>query len=102
MLRLGFAGTGLIAWAHGLGLQAMIKGGLIDADIAVVLDQSDQRAQGFAAVFGAEVVGELGELMERCDAAWICTPTVAHRRAVDAAIGAGRAVFCEKPLATGL
>jgi UDP-N-acetylglucosamine 3-dehydrogenase len=102
MLRIGFAGTGLIAWAHGLGLRAMIEGGLIDADIAVVLDQSEHRAQGFAAAFGAAVVGELGELVERCDAVWVCTPTVAHRKAVDAALGAGRAVFCEKPLATGL
>ena len=29
MLRIGFAGTGLIAWAHGLGLQAMIDAGVI-------------------------------------------------------------------------
>jgi predicted dehydrogenase len=102
MLRIGFVGTGLIAWAHGLGLQAMIDGGLIEAEIAVVLDQNEQRAQGFAAAFGADVVAELGQLMERCDAVWVCTPTVAHRKAVDAALGAGRAVFCEKPLATGL
>jgi predicted dehydrogenase len=102
MLRIGFVGTGLIAWAHGLGLRAMIEGGVIDAEVAVVLDRSEQRAQGFAAAFGAEVVDELDHLMERCDAVWVCTPTAAHRKAVDAAIGAGRAVFCEKPLATGL
>jgi predicted dehydrogenase len=102
MLRIGFAGTGLIAWAHGLGLRAMIEDRLIEAEIAVVLDENEQRAQGFAAAFGAEEVGELGELMERCDAVWICTPTVAHRRAVDAAIAISRPVFCEKPLATGL
>jgi predicted dehydrogenase len=40
--------------------------------------------------------------MERCDAVWVCTPTAAHRSAVDAALAAGRAVFCEKPLATDL
>jgi myo-inositol 2-dehydrogenase/D-chiro-inositol 1-dehydrogenase len=102
MLRIGFAGTGLIAWAHGLGLQAMIDGGVIEADICAVLDREEKRAQGFAAVHGAEVVGDLDALMERCDAVWVCTPTVAHRRAVDAALAAGRAVFCEKPLATDL
>jgi predicted dehydrogenase len=102
MLRIGFAGTGLIAWAHGLGLLAMIDGGVIDADIAAVLDQSEKRAEGFAAAFGAEVVSDLAELMERCDAVWVCTPTLAHRSAVDAAANAGRAIFCEKPLATGL
>ena len=52
--------------------------------------------------FGADVVSDLDALMERCDAVWICTPTVAHRNAVDAALAHGRAVFCEKPLATDL
>ena len=102
MLRIGFAGTGLIAWAHGLGLQAMIDAGVIDADISVVFDRSGKRAQGFAAAHGAEVVGDLTELVARCDAVWVCTPTSAHRSAVDAALAGGRAVFCEKPLATGL
>jgi len=102
MLRIGFAGTGLIAWAHGLGLSAMMQAGVIDAEICVVLDRSDNRAQGFAAVHGAEVVGDLDELASRCDAIWVCTPTAAHRAAVDAALAAGCAVFCEKPLATDL
>jgi predicted dehydrogenase len=102
VVRIGFAGTGLIAWAHGLGLQALIECGTIEADISVALDQSQQRAQRFAAAFGAEVVSDLGRLMERCDAVWICTPTAAHAGAVDAALSFGRAIFCEKPLATSL
>ncbi len=102
VVRIGFVGTGLIAWAHGLGLRAMIEAGLIDADISVVLDRSEDRAKGFATAFGAEVVNELDAVMESCDAVWICTPTVAHRSAVDAAISHGRAIFCEKPLATDL
>jgi predicted dehydrogenase len=102
VLRIGFAGTGLIAWAHGLGLQAMIDAGVIDADICVAFDRSEKRAQGFASAHGADVVGDLSELVARCDAVWVCTPTAAHRSAVDAALGAGRAVFCEKPLATDL
>jgi predicted dehydrogenase len=102
VVRIGFAGTGLIAWAHGLGLRAMIEAGAIEADISVVLDQSGTRARRFAAAFGAEVVSDLGQLAERCDALWICTPTVAHRSAVDAAVNHGRAIFCEKPLATSL
>jgi predicted dehydrogenase len=102
VLRIGFVGTGLIAWAHGLGLQAMIDAGVIEANVSVVLDRSAQRAQGFAAAHGAEVVGDLPGLMDRCDAVWVCTPTVAHRSAVDAALSVGRAIFCEKPLATDL
>jgi len=33
---------------------------------------------------------------------WVCTPTAAHADAVRAAARRGRAVFCEKPLATDL
>ncbi|HEX3794792.1 MAG TPA: Gfo/Idh/MocA family oxidoreductase [Acidimicrobiales bacterium] len=102
MLRIGCAGTGLIAWAHGLGLAAMIDAGVIDAEISVVFDRSEKRAQGFAAMVGATVVRDLDELVERCDAIWVCTPTSAHREAVDVAVQAGRAIFCEKPLATDL
>jgi len=102
VLRIGFVGTGLIAWAHGLGLQAMIDAGVIEADVSVVLDRSARRAQGFAAAHGAEVAVDLNGLVERCDAVWVCTPTVAHRGAVDAALMGRRAIFCEKPLATDL
>jgi predicted dehydrogenase len=102
VLRIGFVGTGLIAWAHGLGLQAMIDAGVIEADVSVVLDRDARRAQGFAAAHGAEVVGDLDGLVERCDAVWVCTPTAAHRSAVDAALAGRRAIFCEKPLATDL
>ena len=63
MLRIGFVGSGLIAWAHGLGLKAMIDGGVIDASIVAVHDQRERRAQGFADVVGADgaaVVGSPG------------------------------------------
>ena len=36
MVRIGMVATGLIAWAHGLGLRAMIDGGTIDASLDVV------------------------------------------------------------------
>jgi len=101
MVRLGFVGSGLIAWAHGLGLKAMIDGGVLDASIVAVHDQRERRSQGFAAALGgagAEVVADAGEVAGRCDAVWVCTPTAAHRAAVDAAAAAGCAVFCEKPL----
>ena len=59
-------------------------------------------------VAAVEVVADAAQVARRCDAIWVCTPTSAHRGAVDAALAAGCAVFCEKPLdvdltrATGL
>jgi predicted dehydrogenase len=102
VLRIGFVGTGLIAWAHGLGLQALIAGGLIDASIVAVYDEREKRAGRFAAMCGADVAPDMADVAARCDAVYICTPTAAHRGAVDACVAAGRALFCEKPLAVDL
>jgi UDP-N-acetyl-2-amino-2-deoxyglucuronate dehydrogenase len=111
MLRIGFVGSGLIAWAHALGLKAMIDGGVLNASIVAVHDHHERRARRFADVVGgagdggarpAEVVSSAAEVAARCDAIWVCTPTADHREAVDAALAARRAVFCEKPLSTDL
>ena len=101
MLRIGFVGTGLIAWAHGLGLQAMIDGGVLDASIVAVHDQREKRARGFAEAVGdagTAVASNAAEVARRADIVWVCTPTSAHRGAVDEALAAGVPVFCEKPL----
>ncbi len=101
MLRVGFIGSGLIAWAHGLSLKAMIDSGVVEASIVAVHDQNERRARGFAETLGGdgvEVVADAAEVARRCDAVWVCTPTSSHRPAVDDALAAGCAVFCEKPL----
>ena len=105
MLRIGFVGSGVIAWAHALGLRAMIDGGVIDASIVAVHDPRQRRAQGFIEAVGsvgAAAVGDAAEVAARADAVWVCTPTAAHRGAVDEALAGRRALFCEKPLDTDL
>src|ERR1700690_2818244 len=101
MLRVGFVGSGLIAWGPGLSLKALIDGGVVEEAIVAVSDPHKTRARGFAHVLGGdvvEVVADAAEVARRCHAIWVCTPTSAHRGAVDEALAAGRAVFCEKPL----
>jgi predicted dehydrogenase len=101
MLRIGFVGSGLIAWAHGLGLKAMIDAGVIDASIVSVHDPRERQARGFLDVVGgdgAALAADAHEVAERTDVVWICTPTAGHRPAMDAALAARRSVFCEKPL----
>jgi predicted dehydrogenase len=101
MMRIGFVGSGLIAWAHGLGLKAMIDAGLIDASIVTAHDPRERAAQGFLDTVGgtgAALSVDAAEVAERADVVWVCTPTSSHRQAVDAALAAGRPVFCEKPL----
>ena len=102
MLRIGFVGTGVIAWAHALCLQSMIEGRLIDAALSEAYDIHADRASRFAAVTGASVAGSVADVVARCDAVYVCTPTASHSAAVETAANHGRAVFCEKPLATDL
>ena len=101
MVRIGFLGSGLIAWAHGLGLKAMIDGGVLDASITVAYDLEPRRAERFLDALGAPgatAAADPAEVAARCDVVYICTPTASHRGGIDAALEAGRAVFCEKPL----
>jgi len=102
MLRIGFIGTGMIAWAHALGIQAMIDAGQIDATVMAVYDADEQRAGGFAAANGATATDDAREVCQHCDAVWICTPTAGHPAALEMALAEGCAVFCEKPLARDL
>ena len=48
---------------------------------------------------GGEPAATLDALLDDVDVVWICTWTAAHLEAVEAAVGAGLPVFCEKPLA---
>jgi predicted dehydrogenase len=91
-------GAGLIAFYHGLMLDSCEE----SHEISAVYDVDRQRAEGFRNWKGATVCDSLGELLDRCDAVFVCTWTAAHRDAVLAAAARGTPVFCEKPLATDL
>lgn len=97
-LRVGFLGAGLIATYHSKSLrvsgEAFERAGVYDPDPA--------RAEAFARASGSTVCASEDEVLDSCDAVYICTWTSEHPRLVDAAVARGLAVFCEKPLATTL
>ncbi|MCP3988675.1 MAG: Gfo/Idh/MocA family oxidoreductase [Actinomycetia bacterium] len=97
-LRIGFIGCGLIARTHARGLS-----GLPDIEIGPVTDIDQRRAVAFAAELpAATVVTSPSEVIANSDAVYVCTWTAAHPPLVEQAAEAGRAVFCEKPLAVDL
>jgi predicted dehydrogenase len=94
----GFLGAGLIATYHSKSLRASGA----DVERAGVFDVDRQRAETFAERSGAHACGSEEEVLDSCDAVYICTWTSEHAHLVAAAAERGLAVFCEKPLAVNL
>ena len=97
-LRVGFLGAGLIATFHSKMLRASGEA----FERAGVFDPDPARTEAFAQASGAHACASEEEVLDTCDAVYVCTWTSEHPRLVDAAVGRGLAVFCEKPLATSL
>ena len=97
-VRIGFLGTGFIATYHSKSLK---RGG---ANIvrAGAYDPDTNRAQSFCEASGHVQCASEDEVIATADAVYVCTWTSEHRRLVEKAIAAGKAVFCEKPLSPTL
>ena len=94
-VRIGFLGAGLIATYHSKSLRhsgaPVVRAGVFDPDT--------ERAAAFAAASGHTVCATEEEVLDDCDAVYICTWTNTHPRLLAAAVARGVHVFCEKPLA---
>jgi len=97
-MRVGFLGAGLIATFH----SKMIRRSGVQVERAGVYDPDEGRAARFAAASGSVVCASEEEVLDGCDAVYVCSWTSEHPRLVAAAVERGLAVFCEKPLATTL
>ena len=101
-LRVGFLGAGLIATYHSKSLRRSGVEASHSVVRAGVHDVVAERARAFAAASGHTVCASEAEVLDSCDAVYICTWTSEHPRQVAAAAERGLAIFCEKPLATDL
>jgi len=97
-LRLGFLGVG---WIGKNRLDALVKNGL--AKPAVISDVNIENARA-AAMDDTIVCNSLDELLEcsPLDGIVIATPSALHAEQAIAALEAGLAVFCQKPLGRNL
>lgn len=98
-LRVGFLGAGLIATYHSKSLRRSGAEAECDVVRAGVYDPDTERATAFAAASGHTVCATEDEVLDTCDAVYICTWTSEHPRLLAKAVERGLAVFCEKPLA---
>jgi UDP-N-acetyl-2-amino-2-deoxyglucuronate dehydrogenase len=101
----GIIGAGFIGRFHARAVHGLIKMGLVDAGYVAVCDHDEERARGFAQVAGLSLrTKDPDELVAspEVNTVYVCTPTGSHKELVVKAARAGKAVFCEKPLARNL
>lgn len=96
MTRIGIVGAGGIGRKH-LEALADIPG----AQIAAVVD-ADGDAALSASPPGCPHFTDMSACLPLVDAVWICTPPSSHRELAEAALRAGKHVYCEKPLASSM
>jgi len=98
-LGFGVLGAGRIGTLHARNLAGSIDG----AHLVAVMDADPDAAQR-AAYGGAAVLASVEELLEhpQVDAVLIASPTTLHAEQIRAAAQAGKAIFCEKPVALDL
>jgi myo-inositol 2-dehydrogenase/D-chiro-inositol 1-dehydrogenase len=95
--KIGIVGAGGVGGIHAaiLAKDPRVKlHGFFDVD--------GGRAQAMASRFGGTAARSLEELLQPCDAAFVCTPNTTHEQVAMAVLEAGKHVFCEKPFALNL
>jgi predicted dehydrogenase len=104
-IRVGIAGCGFIGTVHALAIQSAVAGGLAEGELVALGDQDATKAEGLAGLCEARpavFVEDWPGFLKSVDAVWVCTPTSSHLELVARASAAGKAIYCEKPLATNL
>ena len=104
-LRVGLIGAGHIGGAHARAIRGVLQHELAGAAYVAVADRELVRARRFAELAGLPHALHDGHALidlADVDAVYICTPTREHRDLMLHAAAAGKAIFCEKPLAVDL
>jgi len=92
--QVGIVGAGFIARDHARSLRRLPRTAGISC-----YDSNPANAKLLADEAGAKIAGSVRELVEGCDIVWICTPPFARQEVLAEATRAGKAIFCEKPIA---
>lgn len=93
--RIGFLGTG---WIGRHRMAAMVASGAVEA-VAISDPSAEMLAEALTVAPGAQACGSLAEMLAlNLDGVVIASPSALHAAQSIAALEAGAAVFCQKPL----
>jgi len=101
-INVGLIGAGLIGSAHSFYLTSILQEKVFPLRLKAVGDPDQARLDRLSKAFPWETLTTAPmKVIEdpEVNAVFICTPTAFHQQYVEAAAAAGKAVFCEKPLA---
>jgi predicted dehydrogenase len=96
-IRIGVVGAGGLGYHH-----VRILRDVPGATLVGFHDARPERAEQVSRELGVQAFADLGELLDRVDAATIVVPTPAHHAVARAALERGRHLLIEKPIATSL
>jgi myo-inositol 2-dehydrogenase/D-chiro-inositol 1-dehydrogenase len=99
-LGFGIIGAGRIGKLHARNIAGMVEG----AHVAAVMDAVAEAAEQLATRHGAWSTQDVEALInhDQVDAVVIGSPTTLHAEQIKLAAKAGKAIFCEKPVALDL
>jgi len=94
-IRVAIVGTGGIAHVHVRELLALPD----EVEITAVIDLDAERASWVTASTNATFATDVAEVLDVIDAAYVTTPPRARVDVIRTLAEAGKAIFCEKPIA---
>jgi UDP-N-acetyl-2-amino-2-deoxyglucuronate dehydrogenase len=98
-LRTALIGCGKVGGIHAKALTT-----LPESELVAVCDSSLERAESFAAHYGAKAFSDVSTMLREggAEAVFVCTPHPLHREPVVLAAEAGLHIMVEKPMAASL
>ncbi len=96
-VQIGIIGTGYIGNVHGRIFSRDER-----AEVAALYDIVPERAERTSKTIGGRVCSSREEVLDNCDAVFVCAPNKTHKEIALHAIDAGKHVFCEKPFSIGI
>ena len=99
-LKVGFIGAGFIATYHSKSIRRAERSLPFAIERVGVFDINSARATSFAVASGHQVMPSPEAVIDSADVVYVCTWTSEHLEIVRNIAQSGKAIFCEKPLAT--